>query len=99
VLVGYSWGSAVSLAARPDRLAARVLVAPPVAFLSATTDGVPTLALVPEHDQYGGPDAVTGVMGAWPSTTIEVVEGADHFVAGAVARISERVVGWVAALQ
>jgi alpha/beta superfamily hydrolase len=98
VLVGYSWGSVVSTLAQPDGLVARCLVAPPTSLLvPGEGDGTPTLVLVPAHDQYGGPEAVRDLMGTWPATTIEVVEGADHFLAGAVARIAERAVGWVEA--
>jgi alpha/beta superfamily hydrolase len=95
LLVGYSWGSVVSLLAVPDRLTGRVLIAPPVSMLELPADdGTPTLVLVPAHDQYGGPEAVNEVMGAWPSATIEVIDGADHFLVGAVARIAERTVDW-----
>jgi pimeloyl-ACP methyl ester carboxylesterase len=95
VLVGYSWGSVVSLLARPTALVARALVAPPVSMLGpGEGDGAPMLVQVPDHDQYGPPDAVQEAMGSWPGTEIEVVEGCDHFLAGAVARIADRLVGW-----
>ena len=95
-LVGYSWGSVVSALAKPDGLAARVLVAPPVSMqFPDAGDGTRTLVLVPEHDQYGGPDAVRAALGEWENTTIEVVDGADHFVMGAVDQIATRVVEWL----
>ena len=34
-------------------------------------------------------------MGDWPHTTIETVEGCDHFLAGAVGRIASRAVEWL----
>ena len=96
VLVGYSWGSIATSLARPPQLTHRVLIAPPVSMLTLTEGGgVPTLVLVPVHDQFGPPDAVRDAMGEWPATTIEVVEGTDHFVAGAVARIADRTVSWL----
>jgi alpha/beta superfamily hydrolase len=96
-LVGYSWGSIVSATAAPAGLAARVLVAPPVAMveLPSPTDGTPSLALVPVHDQYGGPDAVRAAMKTWPAATIEDVDGCDHFLTGAMARIATRAVTWL----
>ncbi len=98
VLVGYSWGSIVTLRARPEALAARVLVAPPVSgFELGGTDGTPTLVLVPAHDQFGPPDAVSAALDGWEGTVMEVVEGADHFLAGAVGRIADRVADWVVA--
>lgn len=100
VLVGYSWGSVVSATAAPADLLARVLVAPPVSMidLPAPTDGTPALVLVPAHDQYGGPDAVRVAMAAWPHTTIEDIDGCDHFLAGAISRVAARVVTWLADL-
>jgi alpha/beta superfamily hydrolase len=94
-LVGYSWGSVVSSLAAPRGLVSRVLIAPPVSMLELSAgDGTPTLVLVPEHDHYGGPAAVTEVMGSWPATTIEVIEGADHFLVGAVPRVADRTAAW-----
>jgi alpha/beta superfamily hydrolase len=96
-LVGYSWGAIVSATAAPAGLAARVLVAPPVSMvdLPTPTDRVPTLALVPAHDQYSGPEAVRAAMARWDNTTIEVVDGIDHFLSGAIARITTRAVTWL----
>jgi len=98
VLVGYSWGAAVSALANPGSLAARVLVAPPVSIIDVIAPGgEPTLVLVPAHDQYGPPDAVRRTTDEWPSTTMEVVEGIDHFLVGAIAKISARTATWVTA--
>jgi alpha/beta superfamily hydrolase len=100
-LVGYSWGSVVSVLASPGGLAARVLVAPPVAMLDLelAVDDVPTLLLVPAHDQYGGPDAVRSMIDGSTTASMEVVEGADHFLAGAIARIADRAVAWLATID
>lgn len=96
LLVGYSWGAGVTMRADPPGLVARVLVAPPVTMLpDAPPAGVPTLVLVPAHDQFGPPDAVAGHVAGWPDTRVEVVEGADHFLAGAVDRIADRAVRWL----
>jgi pimeloyl-ACP methyl ester carboxylesterase len=62
---------------------------------AAPVHTVPTLVLVPAHDQYGPPDAVRAAVGDWPGTTVEVVEGCDHFLAGAVARIADRATTWL----
>ncbi len=97
-LVGYSWGAAVSARAKPEGLVARVLVAPPVKMLELPLDGgVPTLVLVPAHDQFGPPDAVAELIADRPSITMEIIEGCDHFLAGAVARIATRTVEWLTA--
>ena len=62
--------------------------------------GGPPLALAPERDQFGPPDTVRAVVDGWPdgigsSTTVEVVDGADHFLMGAAADVGERVVDWI----
>ena len=96
LLAGYSWGSIVTSLVSDPRLAKRVLVAPPVSMLvPADGDGTPTLVLVPAHDQFGPPGAVRDALGGWPRTTIEVVEGADHFLAGAVQRVADRAVAFL----
>jgi alpha/beta superfamily hydrolase len=98
LLVGYSWGSIVTSLVGDPRLAGRVLIAPPVSVLvPAPGDGTPTLVLVPAHDQFGPPDAVNDLLGGWPATTIEIVEGADHFLAGAVQRVADHTVAWLTA--
>jgi alpha/beta superfamily hydrolase len=96
VLVGYSWGSLVAATAAPAGLTGRVLVAPPLSMveLPRPTASVPSLVLVPAHDQYGSPDAVRAATAGWPDTTIEDIDGCDHFLAGAVARIAARAVAW-----
>lgn len=100
VLVGYSWGSVVSAAAQPGGLVGRVLVAPPVGSMAlAVPDALPLLALVPAHDQFGPPDVVRAALDGRAATTVEVVDGCDHFLAGAVSRIAARTVEWVAELQ
>ena len=96
MLVGYSWGSIVTVLASV-KAAKRVLVAPPVSLIGdgLAPAGIPTLVLVPAHDQYGPPDAVHAVMADWPATTIEIIDGTDHFLAGAMGRIVDRSVGWL----
>jgi alpha/beta superfamily hydrolase len=96
-LLGYSWGSVVSSMAHVEEVAARVLVAPPVAHVELPARPEPTLVLVPAHDQYGPPDQVRAAFAGWSGSTIEVVEGCDHFLAGAVGRIADRAVAWLTA--
>lgn len=97
VLVGYSWGSIVASMAAGVGLVARVLVAPPVGMFDLPAPEVPTLVLVPAHDQYGPPDAVHAAMDAHEHATIEIIDGCDHFLAGALGRITDRTVTWVGA--
>jgi alpha/beta superfamily hydrolase len=101
--VGYSFGADVLLAVDDDRLAGVVAVAPPlrvlpVDALRAPRDGRPTLVLSPAHDQFCDPAQATSVVEGWPSTTVEPVAGCDHFLAGGVSRVVDRVLAFVAAL-
>jgi pimeloyl-ACP methyl ester carboxylesterase len=95
LLVGYSWGAAVVAHTAVEAVAARVLVAPPVTLLDLPSHPEPTLVLVPAHDQYGPLDEVEAALGGWPDATIEVIDGCDHFLAGAIARITSRTVAWL----
>ena len=95
--VGYSFGADVLLACDPSALAAVVAVAPPFRILHVGDlrdhRGTPaTLVLSPAHDQFCGPDRARSITQDWPATTVEAVEGADHFLAGAVQRVADRVV-------
>jgi alpha/beta superfamily hydrolase len=95
LLVGYSWGAGVVATAEAPGVAARVLIAPPVTMLELPPRAEPALVLVPAHDQYGPPAAVESALSSWTDATLEVIDGCDHFLAGAVARITDRAVAWL----
>lgn len=92
LLAGYSWGSVVVSHAAPVGLVARVLVAPPTSMPLGDLS-TPTLVLVPENDQYGGPEPTRAAL-AGTDALIEVVPGADHFLWGHVDAIAERAVAF-----
>ena len=101
--VGYSFGADVLLAVDDPRLDGVVAVAPPLRVLGpealrAPRDGRPTLVLSPAHDQFCDPDRATAITAGWPSTVVEPVAGCDHFLAGGVQRVVDRVVAFVDAL-
>ena len=102
--VGYSFGADVLLAVDDARLAGVVAVAPPLRVLPAEAlraprDGRPTLVLSPAHDQFCDPAQAAAAVEGWPATTVEPVPGCDHFLAGGVQRVVDRVVAFVAALS
>jgi len=99
LLVGYSWGSVVTSHASPHGLVARVLVAPPASMQLGGMSGVPTLVLVPEHDQFGDLDAMRAASAGEQRVTVESVPGADHFLWGSIEPISERCVDWLSAVE
>ncbi len=100
VAVGYSFGADVLLALDDPRLAAVVAVAPPLAVLPlerllAPRGGAPTLLLAGEHDQFRSFDDASVVTATWPDTTLAPVAGADHFLAGAMSRVTDAVVDFL----
>jgi alpha/beta superfamily hydrolase len=99
---GYSFGADVTLACADDRVAAWMVVAPPlrvVETFAAASDPRPKHLLVAAHDQYNPPDAARAATAAWRNTTIHVVDGADHFFHGAHATLRETFTKLVANLD
>jgi alpha/beta superfamily hydrolase len=97
-VIGYSFGAAVALSVVQTRVDGWVAVAPPLAMMaSAMTNGAPLAAadhrpkhlVVPRHDQYSPPEAVEPMVAEWANTSLVVVESADHFLAGHLARFVE----------
>jgi hypothetical protein len=84
VLAGWSFGADVSLSVLDERIAGWFALAPPFRFgtAEAGADPRPKLLAVPEHDQYAPPAVAFGESEEWVSTTLEVVEGADHLCVG-----------------
>lgn len=103
VVVGYSFGAAVGARLVGPQVRGWVLVAPPFGTLldggtaPAGPDGRPKLLLVPAHDQFCPPDRAREATAGWAATEVEVVEGADHFLAGAAAAVARRARDWAAA--
>jgi alpha/beta superfamily hydrolase len=95
-LVGWSFGADVSLQVVDDDVRGWVLIAPPLATVApedraAAQDPRPKLLLVPEHDQYRDPSSAAAEVEGWAATTIEVVPGADHFLAGRLGTVADLV--------
>ncbi len=98
-VVGYSFGAAVGLGVDHPAVTARVAIAPPLAVMDvAPASPLPTLVLVPAFDQFSPPSAVEPIVADWPDTTVEVIDGADHFLLARAAAAAERATAWLAAL-
>jgi len=95
LVAGYSFGAAVALGTADDRIAALAVIAPSLTMLPSAVPSVPTLVLAPEHDQFCPPDAATAIVDAWPDAELEIIESADHFLAGSTTRVAERFTGWL----
>jgi alpha/beta superfamily hydrolase len=94
-LAGYSFGAAVALRTRDPRVRSIVAVAPPLAMMPVDDPGVPTLVLVPDHDQFSPPAVAAPVVGAWSDATLRAVPMADHFLAGATTLVADQAVNWL----
>lgn len=94
--VGYSFGAAVALRTDDATIRAVAAIAPPLAMMQVAPPTRPTLVLTPRHDQFSDPDAVMPVVERWDHTTFEVIESADHFLAGHTAEAADRVCAWLA---
>lgn len=97
-VVGYSFGAAVALSTSDDRIRAIGAVAPPLAMLPVPEPRVPVLVLTPRHDQFSPPAANEAIVSKWSSAEHEIVESADHFLAGHTASVAQRVTSWLAAI-
>ena len=98
LLVGYSWGAAVvartsaagTLGAGPRGPAGHD-AGPP-----AATGACPRARAGARPVRPAGRGRPRHSVG-WPDATVEVVDGCDHFLAGAIGRITDRAVDWVTA--
>lgn len=90
-VTGYSFGAAIALGLDDQRIAAKVLIAPPLAAMPVERGiDVDTLILTPAHDQFSPPDATEAIISEWPHTTHETIASADHFLNGHTATVAER---------
>jgi hypothetical protein len=101
-LAGYSFGAVVATAVAADgrALAGLALVAPPLAFPGreelrppAALRG-PLLVVAGDTDAYCPADALECLAKRVPGAAVRVIEGADHFFAGALEPLSEALSGW-----
>jgi alpha/beta superfamily hydrolase len=101
-VVGYSFGAVMALTTIDPRIAGWVAIAPPLAAMPgepvASGDDRPKHLVVPRHDQFTDPDRIAPIVERWTSTTVDVIESADHFLAGHLRRVADRVVELVAPL-
>jgi uncharacterized protein len=100
-LAGYSFGAAMAaaVAAAGEPLAGLALIAPPLALggLPPPPPAVhgPLLIVAGRGDTYCPPDALAGLTRAWPTTTtITIIDGADHFFFGGLEALETAVTDW-----
>jgi hypothetical protein len=61
----------------------------------AAADPRPKALAVPELDQFSPPDVARRAVAGWRSTTVEVIPGADHFLATGCREVVGRVLAWL----
>lgn len=107
VLVGWSFGGDVSLSVLDDRVAGWFAVAAPLKVFASESEYVagpdarPKVLAAPQHDQYRSPDDLREVVSsaAWVNTRVEVVPGADHFMAGRMERVATMCLSFLESLR
>jgi uncharacterized protein len=100
-LAGYSFGAAMAAAVAGGgrSLAGLALIAPPLAFGGIDTRGLksitgPVLIVAGSLDAYCPREALERLADGVPRADVCVIEGADHFFAGALGPLGEAVAGW-----
>jgi uncharacterized protein len=102
LLAGWSFGGDVALSVPDERLAAWLVIAPPLHTADPTevaADSRPKHLVLAEHDEFRSPAEIEAATGGWRATTTEVVAGASHFFVGctdAVVTAADGLIGRVA---
>jgi alpha/beta superfamily hydrolase len=101
VALGYSFGAIIALGLDDERITALGLVAPPLAMTpDIAPPTVPTLVLVPAHDQFSPPSVSVPIVAGWAASTsvpIEhrTIEMADHSLVGHAGTVADAVTAWL----
>jgi uncharacterized protein len=104
VVAGWSFGADVSLAVVDPAITGWFAVAPPLRILTtgqllAAHDQRPKHLAVPENDEFNPPERCAPKVADWHHTTVEVIAGADHYLVGRTARLTDSLVGFAESLS
>lgn len=103
VLAGWSFGADMALTSTHPAVAGWFLVAPPLSFGDQLdqvgSDPRPKHLMVPENDQFNPPPKAQATTNAWQNATIEVVDGADHFLAANTTQLTASFSSFAATLR
>ncbi len=88
-LIGWSFGADLALATSHDAIDQWVGIAPPlrvvdVADMPAGLDHRAKHLIIGAHDAFRPPSEAVNATAGWASTTVDTIEGADHFFGGAL---------------
>jgi uncharacterized protein len=105
-LAGYSFGAAMaaSVAATGEPLAGLALIAPPLATPGWPSPGppdgaAPLLIVAGSEDSYCPPGALASLATAWPTATVTVIDGADHFFFTGLPELEAALEDWAVRLS
>lgn len=84
LLAGWSFGADIALTVDDDRVAGWFLAAPPLgvvepAEMAAHRSTAPKVLAIGENDQFNPPAKAESTVSEWQNTSIQIIEGADHF--------------------
>jgi alpha/beta superfamily hydrolase len=93
-IAGYSFGADIALGVDHPAADRWIVVAPPLSTVAADDlvapgDPRPVRVIAAAHDQFNSPEQLRPRMATWTNATLQVVESADHFFAGAHRQLSE----------
>jgi alpha/beta superfamily hydrolase len=98
IVAGYSFGANIALTTVDQRITALVAIAPPLSLMPAVAVTCPVLVLVPRDDQFCDPVQAKPAIEDWPLAELDIVESADHFLAGQSQNVASRSADWISAL-
>lgn len=101
VALGYSFGAMIALGLDDERVTALGLIAPPLAMApDVAAPSVPTLVLVPAHDQFSPPAVASPIVARWAASATapieqRTIEMADHSLVGHTGTVADQVTAWL----
>ncbi len=102
ILAGYSFGADIALQVDHPSIVGWIAVAPPLMLLdsaaasAAGNDDRPTLVVAGTEDQFRTAQAASDILTGWTNTTVEAIEGADHFFAEHLKAVTKTALGFTA---
>lgn len=98
---GWSFGADVALTLDDDRIAGWFMAAPPLSVadpskMAAQSVGAPKVLVIGENDQFNPPAKATATTAGWQNTSIEIIEGADHFFGARLSNLIDRFSAFIA---